>query len=328
VAVTRRPAAGPVTRWPGPCHPAGEATGRPGQGRRRRPGARVGRAERHRGRGGRYVVGLVAAHGAAIWWGYAVQTHTGLVSEAGSRLTQYPDVLMATVAGCLLIGVGVVSMRAARRRIRYATWYYLHLYTYLAIALAFSHQLAVGASFVSSLAARFWWSAMYLAVAALVLWYRFAVPLRAFARQFFRWRFLTPAATGSGRRVLLLAGGVGITPLRALFAALPGQVTLIYRASSERDLVFRDELDRIAPTPAPRPPSPRARTAATGSRSWTATRPSRSCPAAPPRTRPGSPPICADGSRCPVPPAGACDAAGSRRPRVQHSIRISVINNK
>ena len=41
---------------------------------------------------------------------------------------------------------------------------------------------------------------------------------------------------GTERGVLLLAGGVGITPLRAMFATLPGPVTLIYRASSERDL--------------------------------------------------------------------------------------------
>jgi predicted ferric reductase len=238
---------------------------------------------------------------------------------------------MATVGGFLLLGVGIVSMRAVRRRVRYETWYYLHFYTYLAIALAFSHQFADGASFVTSLAARFWWSAMYLTVAVLVLWYRVAVPLRAFRRhqlrvlgvrdeapgvfsvyiggsrlseleaeagQFFRWRFLTrslwwsshpfslSAAPGadrmritvkdlgdhsralrglrpgtrvmaegpygaftadrSGRGAVLLAGGVGITPLRAMFAALPGPVTLIYRASSERDIVFRDELDAIA----------------------------------------------------------------------------------
>ena len=49
---------------------------------------------------------------------------------------------MATVAGLLLVGVGVVSARAARRRMRYETWYFLHLYTYLAVALAFSHQFA------------------------------------------------------------------------------------------------------------------------------------------------------------------------------------------
>jgi ferredoxin-NADP reductase len=54
----------------------------------------------------------------------------------------------------------------------------------------------------------------------------------------------------SGRRVLLIAGGVGITPIRAMFAALPRRmnegITLIYRASSPRDVVFRRELDAIA----------------------------------------------------------------------------------
>jgi ferredoxin-NADP reductase len=50
-------------------------------------------------------------------------------------------------------------------------------------------------------------------------------------------------------RVLLIAGGVGISPMRALFEVidLPGKdVTLVYRASCERDLVFKDELDEIA----------------------------------------------------------------------------------
>ncbi|MGD0242093.1 MAG: ferredoxin reductase family protein [Streptosporangiaceae bacterium] len=281
--------------------------------------------------GGRYVVSLIVAHALLIIWGYAATAHVNVVSESATLLTQYPDVLMATVAGFLLLGVGIVSMRAARRRLRYETWYFLHFYTYLAIALAFSHQLADGAAFVGNLAARFWWSAMYLTVLVLVLWYRVAVPLRSSRRhrlevlgvkeeapgvisvyiggrrldeldaepgQFFRWRFLTrslwwsshpfslSAAPGadmmritvknlgdhsqalarlqpgtrvfaegpygaftpgdSGRGVLLLAGGVGITPLRAIFATLPGHVTLIYRASSEQDIVFRDELDAIA----------------------------------------------------------------------------------
>ena len=174
--------------------------------------------------GGRYIVSLVVAHGLLIVWGYAATAHANVVSESATLLTQYPDVLMATVAGFLLLGIGIVSMRAARRRVRYETWYFLHLYTYLAIALAFSHQLADGAAFVSNLAARFWWSAMYLTVLVLVLWYRFAVPLLSYRKhrfevlgvkaegpgvisvyiggrrfeeldaepgQFFRWRFLT-----------------------------------------------------------------------------------------------------------------------------------------
>ncbi len=50
-------------------------------------------------------------------------------------------------------------------------------------------------------------------------------------------------------RVLLIAGGVGITPMRALFEVidLPGKdVTLVYRASKEQDLVLKHELDEIA----------------------------------------------------------------------------------
>jgi predicted ferric reductase len=51
------------------------------------------------------------------------------------------------------------------------------------------------------------------------------------------------------RRVLLIAGGIGIAPLRALFEELPagpGDLTLLYRASRPRDIVFRDELDHLA----------------------------------------------------------------------------------
>ena len=55
-------------------------------------------------------------------------------------------------------------------------------------------------------------------------------------------------------RVLLIAGGVGITPMRVLFETLdlPGSdLTLIYRAPSEERLVLRAELDE---SPPPGPP--------------------------------------------------------------------------
>ncbi|MEY9998068.1 ferredoxin-NADP reductase [Streptomyces sp. V4I8] len=51
------------------------------------------------------------------------------------------------------------------------------------------------------------------------------------------------------RKALLLAGGVGITPMRALFESLPGgpgDITLLYRASHAGQLVLREELERIA----------------------------------------------------------------------------------
>ena len=61
-------------------------------------------------------------------------------------------------------------------------------------------------------------------------------------------------AMTAGRRtrdsVLLIAGGVGITPMRALFETIPlhplGRLTLLYRASTARDVIFHTELEEIA----------------------------------------------------------------------------------
>ena len=58
------------------------------------------------------------------------------------------------------------------------------------------------------------------------------------------------AARRTRRNVLLVAGGVGITPMRALFETLPvrpGQdLALLYRARGPQDVLFRRELDLIA----------------------------------------------------------------------------------
>ncbi|WP_245966340.1 ferredoxin reductase family protein [Sphaerisporangium album] len=54
------------------------------------------------------------------------------------------------------------------------------------------------------------------------------------------------AARRRGPRVLLIGGGVGISPLRTLFETLPGEVTLVYMARRDEELVLRDELDAIA----------------------------------------------------------------------------------
>jgi len=51
------------------------------------------------------------------------------------------------------------------------------------------------------------------------------------------------------RKVLLMASGIGITPMRALLEGLdqrPGDVTLIYRTTSEQDRILVDELTNLA----------------------------------------------------------------------------------
>jgi predicted ferric reductase len=53
--------------------------------------------------------------------------------------------------------------------------------------------------------------------------------------------------TGWNGPVLLIAGGIGITPLRALFATCPGtRVTLVHRGHAAADMPFHGELDAIA----------------------------------------------------------------------------------
>ena len=58
------------------------------------------------------------------------------------------------------------SYRLARRRMAYETWWSVHLYTYLALFLSFSHQIDTGASFVGHPVARFWWTVLWLGTLA------------------------------------------------------------------------------------------------------------------------------------------------------------------
>ncbi|MFE7565664.1 ferric reductase-like transmembrane domain-containing protein [Streptomyces sp. NPDC057539] len=282
--------------------------------------------------GGRCTISLALAHTLLIIWGYALSSHTNVVNQTSTLVLHYPDLLKGTAGFVLFLAVAVLSARAARRRMSYETWHYLHFATYLAVFLAFGHQLSNGADFVGNRPAQIAWYTLFITVAALVAWYRFAAPVRRGLRhrlrvtavhpeapgvvsvhltgdhlnelggepgQFLRWRFLTrglwwttnpyslsaPAhphqlritvKTAGGHsaalahlrpgtrvwaegpyggftanrrtalKVLLLAGGVGITPLRALFETLPGQVTLVYRARRAADLALRGELDTIA----------------------------------------------------------------------------------
>jgi predicted ferric reductase len=242
---------------------------------------------------------------------------------------------MSIVGLGLFLAIAVSSARKLRARLSREAWYTLHLYAYLAVALSFAHQLAVGTDFTDDAVARAWWVALYVAVFGTILAWRVARPILFNLRhrlwvdsvkreadgvvsiyvagrdlqgidarpgQFFLWRFI--GATGwtkahpfslsavpngrhlrvtvkdlgddthrlqrvrpgtrvfaegpygtftadrrTRRRVALIAGGIGITPLRAMvesFDVDPGDVTLLYRAAYARDIAFRDELAKLA----------------------------------------------------------------------------------
>ena len=77
-----------------------------------------------------------------------------------------------------IVAVGATSVQIARRKLQRQTWYFVHLYAYVAIALTFAHQLSVGTDFSGDRAARVWWVGLYVAVFGAVLWWRVIEPWR------------------------------------------------------------------------------------------------------------------------------------------------------
>jgi predicted ferric reductase len=173
---------------------------------------------------GFWVLWLLLAHVVFVTLGYAGQDRSPVLLEFEALVLDTRDVLKATVALALLIGVGITSARAARRRMRYETWHFLHLYAYLAVVLGFLHQVTVGQDFTSAPIGRLYWWTLYGSALGAVLLTRLGLPvfrnlrhrlrvvsvvresrdvvtiriagrrldrLPARAGQFFMWRFLT-----------------------------------------------------------------------------------------------------------------------------------------
>ncbi|MEW2045562.1 ferredoxin reductase family protein [Streptomyces sp. NPDC005476] len=274
----------------------------------------------------------LVGHVVFITFGYADSSSMNPVSQLVDLAETVEGVLRAAVAVVLILVIGGVSARWARRRLAYETWHFIHLYTYVAVVLAFTHQVAVGTTFTASAAATAYWytvwgtalGSVFLGRLVLPLWRNWRHQLRveavvpeadnvvsvyitgrdldrlpARAGQFFLWRFLTKdrwwqanpfslsaapdgtrlrltakaAGDGSaglrhiepGTRVfaegpygaftalhrtrpeaLLIAGGVGVTPIRALLEEIHGHAVVIYRVAGERDAVLYDELRELA----------------------------------------------------------------------------------
>ena len=174
---------------------------------------------------GPWPVSLIALHVVTITVGYAELAHNSVLTQVATFILHYPDILASAVGFGLLVMAAVSSHRLARRAMRYETWWVVHLYTYLAIALAFTHQIRVGVPFLTHVAARNAWIVLWVATALVVLAYRVVAPLARNWRhqlrvtevveeapgvhsltikghelerlavaggQFFQWRFLTP----------------------------------------------------------------------------------------------------------------------------------------
>ncbi|GAA5204510.1 hypothetical protein GCM10023323_07730 [Streptomyces thinghirensis] len=123
------------------------------------------------------VLWTLLAHVVLITFGYAQPSGTAPLNQLVDLAETVEGVLRALTALAVLMVVGAVSARAARRRMAYETWHFLHLYTYVAVVLAFTHQVAVGTTFTSSPVAKAYWYGVWGAALGSVLAGRVVLPL-------------------------------------------------------------------------------------------------------------------------------------------------------
>ena len=126
---------------------------------------------------GRATLLLVLVHVCAITLGYSGLVHVSLLRESWVLVSQYPYVWLALVGALLLALVGALSVRAGIRAVGYQTWYRIHLLTYVAVTVSIAHQLFVGSDFVHDPLTRNVWTALYVAVGLVVVYYRICRPL-------------------------------------------------------------------------------------------------------------------------------------------------------
>ncbi|HET7901407.1 MAG TPA: ferredoxin reductase family protein [Candidatus Nanopelagicales bacterium] len=171
-----------------------------------------------------YAILLILAHAVLTTLAYAQVAQTGFLAEVEQLVLHTAWMMPATVAFGLVMTLGLLSYRRIRERMTYETWWVAHLYFYVAVALAFGHQLELGPMFVDEPLQRAFWIGLYVVVAVAVVGGRLVLPLRFSLRhdlrvaavvreadgvssvylsgidldqlqarggQFFQWRFLT-----------------------------------------------------------------------------------------------------------------------------------------
>jgi predicted ferric reductase len=276
---------------------------------------------------------LVGAHVLFIVLSFAGQDNVMLAVELWRMLNSFEWMWPALAGFVLMVMAGVTSYKKARAKMSYETWWIIHIYTYVAIAASFMHQILNGQMFVNHPLNRFYWTTLYVLMAGSIIVYRFGIPivrslrhnlvvekvvvegpgiisiimkgrklhkLAAEGGQFFSWRFLTrghalmshpyslsaaptenhlritvkdlgdhsrsvaylkpgtrvfvegpygafTAGRATMKHIVLIGGGVGITPVRALLDEFKNgvQIDLIYRVSREEEVVLREELDYL-----------------------------------------------------------------------------------
>ena len=109
------------------------------------------------------------------------------------------------------------------------------------------------------LAKGFWWAPLPFSLSSAPDGQSFRITIKNLGTHSGRMSELTPGtrvvaegpfgvfteASRTHEKVLLVAGGIGITPIRALIEEMEGDIIVLYRVMSDADLIFNDELAQL-----------------------------------------------------------------------------------
>ncbi len=128
---------------------------------------------------------FIILHPLLITLGYSALSDTGFLTQFIFFIKEFDDLLNAFISMLLFISIVGLSVHIVRKRVKYETWYYVHLATYLAVLLAWGHQLELGSEFHVHPNFRLYWILLYAFVFGNLLIFRFIKPILNFFVQNF-----------------------------------------------------------------------------------------------------------------------------------------------
>lgn len=140
---------------------------------------------------------LIILHVVLVTLGYAMASHTHVVTQVKVLLSSYHNMTEAFVALGVILVATLVSTPVVRRLMDYENWWIIHLSFYGALVLSLPHQLTNGVMFINHPLSRYVWLSMWLTTGAILVYSRLVVPLRLNLRHRLRVHTITPEAGGS-----------------------------------------------------------------------------------------------------------------------------------
>ena len=127
---------------------------------------------------GKPVLYFIVAHFLASLVEYSITNGEDLVATLFWFITDVQDMLLATIGLFLMIAVVVTSLNFARRAMSYEAWFFVHLLSYISVAVAVPHTFSTGSDIAGKPVQTIIWVSLYLFVFLNILWFRVWIPVK------------------------------------------------------------------------------------------------------------------------------------------------------